>query len=146
METESEDGNAQVKNADSMKQLEIEFNLKREAYLIGQLLFTEDGQACGPAMDGNGEHLEFFYSKVKLNEEDDNLQKQSQEISLREEISFEEPYLSYKLNEFDDRKLCIINLMKNCPQISIALGACQFVKFVDHSREFAEKALDLEMR
>ena len=101
-------------------------------------MLTEDGHAFGPALDKYGENLEFFYSRVKNNEKDDGLQKQSQEISLRDEVYFDKSFLSYKLPEFDNRKLCVTNLMKNRPQMSIALGACQFVKFVEHSREFVE--------
>ena len=50
-----------------MRQIELEFKLKREACSIGQLLLTEDGHAFGPALDESGEHLEFFFSEVKLN-------------------------------------------------------------------------------
>ena len=129
-----------------MTKLEFEFNLKHEAFTIGQLLFTEDGYAFGPAIRGDNDYFEFFFCKAKTNEKDDSLQKQSQRITLREEISLNEPFLSYKLQEFDDRTLCLINLMKNCPQMSIALGDCQFVKFVNNSRKFAEEIQELEMR
>ena len=50
MKAESEDGIAQTKNANSKKEIELEFKLKREAYTIGQLLFTEDGHAFGAAL------------------------------------------------------------------------------------------------
>ena len=146
LEPISVDRNAQSENDNSMRQIELEFKLKREACSIGQLLLTEDGHAFGPALDEDGENLEFFYSRVKNNEKDDGLQKQSQEISLRDEVYFDKSFLSYKLPEFDNRKLCVTNLMKNRPQISIALGASQFVKFVEHSRESAKKLPKLEMR
>ena len=129
-----------------MTKLEFEFNLKERPYTIGQLLFTEDGHAFGPAIRGEDDYFEFFFCKAKTNEKDDSLQKRPQRITLREEISLNEPFLSYKLQEFDDRTLCLINLMKNCPQMSIALGDCQFVKFVHNSRKFAEEVQVLEMR
>ena len=146
LEPISADRNDQSENDNSMRQIELEFKLKRRAVSIGQLLLTEDGHAFGPALDRYGENLEFFYSRVKNNEKDDGLQKQSQEISLRDEVYFDKSFLSYKLPEFDNRKLCVTNLMKNRPQMSIPLGACQFVKFVEHSRESAKKLLKLEMR
>ena len=125
---------AQSTNADCKAQIELEFNLKRKANFIGQLILTEDGHAFGPALNGNDDYLEFFFSNGNLNDKDESLKKQSQRISTREEISYDQSFLSYKHFEIDDRKLCMINLMKNCPQKSIALGNWQFLKFVGHSR------------